>query len=317
MIRSLRKVNPDHYVLDCFAERWRQQGADAFPEKPSGEGMWLMIEDEQYHWRGWLNLHDWVAWAIPELAGFAVSDVTEKETFRWFTAESKPVDTGISDLSYQKLLISKNELPTGILAPYCIRVNCPGGPLWINYVTESSVHTNKLYSRWQAYLTWPVDLVLGFTRLEGNLFKRIHTGDVLIIRDVHFIVRTFTKIFAHYRLSYKGDRVEIEESIPSESVAQAQSDARNRYGQEQLVFPSAINPGDLPVSVEFVLRTEFMTLNQLEKFIVLDKFLKLPSNDLEVQMRINGVIVGTGEFVQIEDRIGVEVHQWLGESNAE
>lgn len=314
----LRKVNLEHYKLECFAERWKQHGADVFPEKPSGEGKWLLIGDDQHHWRAWLNLHDWVAWAIPGLAGYAVSDVAEKEAMRWFIAENQPVDTGIRELSYRKLLVSENEVPTGISAPYCIRVNCPGGPLWVNHVKGPVVQANRLTSRRQTHLTWPVDFSLGSTRLEGNIFKRIQTGDVLIIRDVLFIVRILTKIIAHYRLSDQEDKVEIDENVPVEPVILARSETENRQAHEQSVFPSAIHLDDLPVNVEFVLRTEFMTLNQLEKFIVLDKFLDLPDNAQNaIQIRINGVIVGTGEFVRIENKLGVEIHQWLGDSNAE
>lgn len=314
MSYPLRKVNLTHYVLNSLAERWKQQGADVFPEQPSGEGKWLMIGDEHNHWRAWLNLHNWIAWALPGLAGFAVSSVTEKEALRWFTTESKPVDTGISDLSYQKLLVSENEMPVGTLAPYCIRVNCPGGPVWISDVTGLSGQSNRITSRWQTSLTWPVDLVLGTTRLAGKLFKSIQTGDVLIIHDVHFIVRTFARIVSHYRLTEQGEKVEIEESISTGPVGQSASETENSPDQMQSVFPAAVNPGNLPVSVEFVLRTEFMTLNQLEKFIVLDKFLDLPGNAQQpVQIRINGAIVGSGEFVRIEDRLGVEIHQWLGD----
>lgn len=313
----LRKVNLEHYVLNSLAERWKKQGADVFPEKPSGEGKWLMIGDEHDHWRAWVNLHNWIAWALPGLAGFAVSSVSEKEALHWFTTESKPVDTGIDELSYQKLLVNENEMPVGTLAPYCIRVNCPGGPVWISDVTVLSGQSNRITSLLQTRLTWPVDLVLGTTRLAGKLFKSIQPGDVLIINDVHFIVRTFARILAHYRLTEQGDKVEIEGSASAESVVQSPSEAENSPEQMQSVFPAAMNPGNLPVSVEFVLRTEFMTLNQLEKFIVLDKFLDLPGNAQQsIQIRINGVIVGTGEFVRIGDRLGVEIHQWLGDSDA-
>ncbi|PAO99417.1 FliM/FliN family flagellar motor switch protein, partial [Salmonella enterica] len=41
----------------------------------------------------------------------------------------------------------------------------------------------------------------------------------------------------------------------------------------------------------------------------------LPTNaELNVEIMANGVLLGNGELVQMNDTLGVEIHEWLSES---
>ncbi|VEB55011.1 surface presentation of antigens protein (associated with type III secretion and virulence) [Salmonella enterica subsp. enterica] len=45
------------------------------------------------------------------------------------------------------------------------------------------------------------------------------------------------------------------------------------------------------------------------------QLLSLPTNaELNVEIMANGVLLGNGELVQMNDTLGVEIHEWLSES---
>lgn len=70
----------------------------------------------------------------------------------------------------------------------------------------------------------------------------------------------------------------------------------------------------LPVKLEFVLYRKNVTLAELEA-IGQQQLLSLPVNaELNVEIMANGVLLGNGELVQMNDTLGVEIHEWLSES---
>ncbi|EFB4441848.1 YscQ/HrcQ family type III secretion apparatus protein [Escherichia coli] len=71
----------------------------------------------------------------------------------------------------------------------------------------------------------------------------------------------------------------------------------------------------LPVKLEFVLHSQKVTYDEISRFF--DKeILSLPS-DAEKKIRIsaNGMAIGVGELVQINDHLGVQIIQWPGNKN--
>ncbi len=70
----------------------------------------------------------------------------------------------------------------------------------------------------------------------------------------------------------------------------------------------------LPVKLEFVLYRKNVTLAELEA-MGQQQLLSLPTNvELNVEIMANGVLLGNGELVQMNDTLGVEIHEWLSES---
>lgn len=57
-----------------------------------------------------------------------------------------------------------------------------------------------------------------------------------------------------------------------------------------------------------------VTLAELET-MGQQQLLSLPTNaELNVEIMANGVLLGNGELVQMNDTLGVEIHEWLSES---
>lgn len=57
-----------------------------------------------------------------------------------------------------------------------------------------------------------------------------------------------------------------------------------------------------------------VTLAELEA-MGQQQLLSLPTNaELNVEIMANGVLLGNGELVQMNDTLGVEIHEWLSES---
>ncbi|HFP1077009.1 TPA: FliM/FliN family flagellar motor switch protein, partial [Escherichia coli] len=41
----------------------------------------------------------------------------------------------------------------------------------------------------------------------------------------------------------------------------------------------------------------------------------LPESEKNIEMRVNGALTGYGELVEVDDKLGVEIHSWLSGHN--
>ncbi|MGQ7148445.1 FliM/FliN family flagellar motor switch protein, partial [Escherichia sp. SS-MK2] len=41
----------------------------------------------------------------------------------------------------------------------------------------------------------------------------------------------------------------------------------------------------------------------------------LPESEKNIEIRVNGALTGYGELVEVDDKLGVEIHSWLSGNN--
>ncbi|EJH8681761.1 TPA: FliM/FliN family flagellar motor switch protein, partial [Escherichia coli] len=41
----------------------------------------------------------------------------------------------------------------------------------------------------------------------------------------------------------------------------------------------------------------------------------LPEAEKNIEIRVNGALTGYGELVEVDDKLGVEIHSWLSGNN--
>lgn len=70
----------------------------------------------------------------------------------------------------------------------------------------------------------------------------------------------------------------------------------------------------LPVRLEFVLQQSEVTLDELRELCRSNVLPLSADAERRVELRANGALLGRGELVQLDGRLGVEVAQWLGGS---
>ncbi|MBV8045302.1 YscQ/HrcQ family type III secretion apparatus protein [Pluralibacter sp.] len=290
---TLKQIDLSARALDCAAMSWRHQGWEAVLETPPRDGLWLPLADSERRWQGWLRLQDWLENAAPELAGLAASAGVERLVVPWLAAVHQPLVLPMPELDYQRLWLGEPvpgaDLPQGPM----LRVMAEQGPLWLVQVPESGVSDAKTL----AGLSWPLRFVIGDSRVSLSLFGRVAPGDVLLISAPLSEVRCYEKTLGCYQ--------QYEEGIAME------------YQEQQDVQDNADivhNMGQLPVQLEFVLHNHRVTLAGLQN-LYQGQLLTLPVDaERRVEIRANGARVGHGELVQLDGQLGVEVHEWLGES---
>lgn len=289
----LKQIDSSARTLDCVATSWRRQGWEAVVETPPREGLWLPLADSKNRWQGWLRLQDWLEHAVPELAGLAASAGVEHLVVPWLAAIQQPLILPMPELDYQRLWLGEPILGAGLPPGPMLRVRAEQGPLWLVRVPESGVRDAKT----PAGLSWPLRFVIGDSRVSLSLFGRVAPGDVLLISAPLSAVRCYEKTLGCYQQDEEGVIMEYQEQ------QEVQESADRVYSM-----------GQLPVHLEFVLHNHRLTLAGLQN-LCQGQLLTLPADaERRVEIRANGARVGLGELVQLDGRLGVEVHEWLGES---
>lgn len=290
---TLKHIDMSARALDCAATSWRHQGWEAVLETPPREGLWLPLADSERRWQGWLRLQDWLENVAPELAGLAVSAGVEHLVVPWLAAVQQPLVLPMPELDYQRLWLGEPipgaDLPQGPM----LRVLAEQGPLWLVRVPESGVNDAKTL----AGLSWPLRFVIGDSRVSLSLFGRIAPGDVLLISAPLSEVRCYERTLGCYQQYEEGIAMEYQE-------------LQDVQDNDDIVH----SMGQLPVQLEFVLHNHRLTLAGLQN-LCQGQLLTLPVDaERRVEIRVNGARVGYGELVQLDGQLGVEVHEWLGES---
>lgn len=72
---------------------------------------------------------------------------------------------------------------------------------------------------------------------------------------------------------------------------------------------------DLPVKIEFVLGKKIMNLYEIDDLCAKRIISLFPEAEKNIEIRINGALTGYGELVEVDDKLGVEIHSWLSGNN--
>ncbi len=72
---------------------------------------------------------------------------------------------------------------------------------------------------------------------------------------------------------------------------------------------------DLPVKIEFVLGKKIMNLYEIDDLCAKRIISLLPEAEKNIEIRVNGALTGYGELVEVDDKLGVEIHSWLSGNN--
>lgn len=290
---ALRRIDKPARALERTAEIWQRQGWDVSLETPPRDGTWLSLGDTDHRWQGWLKLWDWLEYAAPELAELALSADLDKQVVQWLAAVDQPLVLPIPDLAYQRLSLGDLVPGESLSQRPMLRVRGEHGPFWIEWVTE--IGSGEM--RMPASLSWPLRYVVGDSKVSLALLKRIGSGDVLLISAPVSEVRCYERTLAAYQ--------QVEGGIIMEHL-----ESQDEYDDVETVHDMR----QLPIKLEFVLHNQRLTLADLQAMYQ-GQVLSLPADaELHVEIRVNGASVGSGELVQLDGQLGVEVNKWVGES---
>lgn len=72
---------------------------------------------------------------------------------------------------------------------------------------------------------------------------------------------------------------------------------------------------ELPVKIEFVLGKKIINLYEIDDLCAKRIISLLPESEKNIEIRVNGALTGYGELVEVDNKLGVEIHSWLSGNN--
>lgn len=336
---QLRKHDLREYGLALALRRWQSEGLSCALSVPVSRGQWLRIRGEDNAFSGWLLLSELLPLMAPGLSGIAISGTTASLLMNWLSVTPSLLSQAFAALPLAAMYpeaVSEEGPPAG--RPL-LQIGTGDLTLWIDEVRElppPGASEGGFVSR----LAWPVRCVLGFSRARLGTCRLTAAGDILLIQHIRPVLASLNAELFSVRLN-KGfdventdtdlpddmmfdddDNEEETELFPPEgddgeaATFSSPRPADDRQDREHAPDPDAepmLSIGQLPVRLEFVLHRSMLSLQQLQA-LHSSRLYTLPQGvERRVEILANGAVAGYGELVQLEDRLGVEIMDWMGD----
>ncbi|KAF3999334.1 FliM/FliN family flagellar motor switch protein [Glaciimonas immobilis] len=244
------------------------------------------------NWSGFLDLSAWLSHTAPALAAAARHERNgPQQVLSLFNACERPLCLKQPELDYSRI---HARLVPPVNDKRCyVSVNTLQGRIWLdNFPTYSYPGDRSLPAE---ALDFPVKLafLLGSSHVTRRLLCRTRKGDVLLIGNIQFELQSGAQILAHFSINETGE-IAVE-------VLDYQEKSETFIPQEAL--------DDIPLRIDFVLQRNLLTVAQLAalyrgQFLALD-----PGSEKQIEISVNGMVVGKGELVELNGQLGVEVTQ--------
>jgi type III secretion protein Q len=347
---TLRKVDAAAAALRRGIAAWRQQGMALHfrdpqfasarePElpagKPSATARYLRIQAigdrQEAQWDGWIRSDEWLTNTAPALAALATPDRGNAHAAQLFAATSRPLSPA-SVFPYRSIVVTGDVSGADLQHLPLAALSTPEATVWLQAlppapapVPEQHGAAAQLIAAQMQAIPATVQFLLGASRLSQGCLSRVGPGDVLLVSDHALRMRCNGLILAWYSITDEGFNVEelLEEpyeefaldaahatpeqaeGCPAQDRAQARDQDRDR-GQAPLAMAR------IPVRLEFVLQQTKMTIGQLGQLHAGQLIGLAPDAEKQVLVLANGAVLGRGELVQMEDRLGVELIELYG-----
>ncbi|WP_255032439.1 type III secretion system cytoplasmic ring protein SctQ [Bordetella genomosp. 1] len=260
----------------------------------------------------------WLAERHPELAPAPLPDALAALALEGLLAEIQESVAGLSPAGPARVTAAEAELPAlPHLWTLSARANGSGATVYARLaadglgllllaglLAQGAIARNGL-----ALEALPVLLRadIGATRLPASALATLQPRDVLLLD--HYYVSEQGELWLSAGQG-QGLRVRADASTYivtqgwTSLMTEPQADAAPQAEAQAPAAPLAL--ADIPVNLTFDLGERRITLAQLQTLQVGATFdLQRPLADGPVMIRANGALVGTGNLVQIDDRIGV------------
>ena len=147
------------------------------------------------------------------------------------------------------------------------------------------------------------------------ILSSLEVGDVLLIsNNLAYAVIYNTKIcdLIYPEELKMADHFEYEEDFETDDFDIKKNESEIYDENDDQMINSF---EDLPVKIEFVLGKKIMNLYEIDDLCAKRIISLLPESEKNIEIRVNGALTGYGELVEVDDKLGVEIHSWLSGNN--
>ncbi|AZF10355.1 Type III secretion inner membrane protein (YscQ) [Pseudomonas sp. R2-37-08W] len=297
---SLRRYDPKERNDERLLALWGSAGNELKAASLCSATQYLHFEAEalQGRWRGLLEPREWLAAAVPGLAGYAPQGVTNERIVELFAASPQPLDLPFNELAIKRVISC--EIQRG--ADYGVKklpsIQTPFGQLWLSALPEIFTPMNNSLEHRLTKLSFPISVVLGYTDVSMPILRRLAKGGVLLLADKAQYFIMAGRRLGHFDLTGEGIQVHTLEKTHE----------KNRLNP-------VVDLGHLPVRLEFVLQESVLDLSELKALNEGGILPLVPGAERSVELRANGLRLARGELVQLDGSLGVELMELFIEGN--
>jgi flagellar motor switch/type III secretory pathway protein FliN len=246
---------------------------------------------------GLIDVHVWASHTFPTLSGLAWPAATDDYLLSLFNGSEQALHGESPQLAMEQF--SGIEVLTG--ERYRSELVClpvEEGEIFIEAL-PTALLTGGGTPSWFAELPMRLTFHLGQSPISPRLLRSVKIGDVILIDCPTYVGMVQNQ--ACYKFILHEDTVMIQDSTPS-TLYEANSVIGAKAGHE------AFSPKISRIKLDFILQEIQCPLHILLN-IQPGEVIKLDEGaELNVQIRINGgTLVGTGELVEFDHQLGVEI----------
>lgn len=308
---KLRRIDEGLLRLTLAADAWQARGWSASLEYLPRMGSWIRVQDTAHTWQGWVEPGMWLEGAAHELASLACCADSEQLAARLFTVTATPLHLPMPELRYDVLDVGAPIDGAALPEAMLLKVRAAECPVWLTRVPEVRATMPLDVSG----VCFSLDVEIGRSPARLATLRSIRRGDVLIVRDVKRRLSCAGSVIGGYQQEEGSGMLETYLHDEIEDMMPERAREGDDFGDMAATSGGATSLAQLPVELVFVLQRERMTLAELEQLGRTRVLALQPCAEQHVEVRANGTLLARGELVQLDGRLGVEIFEWLMETD--
>lgn len=294
---ALRTLSPAEMAWRKILAGWRDHHIAAMLARPEPHRAKMAIAADNGSWRALVDPREWLAAAAPALASMAVAACDDDKIMALFTSLPRPLTFEHDALPYRKIHIEGMVSGSGALPLPCLSAReCA---LWVTELSPGLAMAPAATRHLLRDVRLPMVLVLGASPLKAALAATLAIGDVLLIAHETRLMKYQGRTLGRFR--------------QNEDVMMIDEHYEDDYNQDAIepgyTQPDALSGAlaSLPLTLEFILQRRHLSIGQVQQLFAGQILEMDPACEKNIEIRSNGRLLASGELVQLNDRLGVEV----------
>ncbi|MED9349143.1 FliM/FliN family flagellar motor switch protein [Escherichia marmotae] len=323
MLSTLRCVDMHKKTLYAIKNYFCSHGCEVKIGYPITVGWWGRISDINNSWHGWLYLPEWLSYALPELSGTALNKELAEYLIGWLNNERCPVRVTLPGLNTENVIFHSPERKKFPETENYLKVEGQSASVWIDIIELNFIKFNE-----DEFIDFqPINVRISFNygacQISLSELKEIHTGDILLLNNFTKNIIYKERVMSSYEVNEDFSAVQLTtpdsntggdfnhiKEIMNKPISSTEKE--QNYDNSKLIKDIS----QLPVTLTFQLCSMEVDLKKISQYRFND-IISLPENVIEnIEIYVNGALVGKGELVMISNQLGIEVKKWFaGEKN--
>jgi type III secretion protein Q len=309
---------------------WQAQGIPVTSERPAVFDRYIAFRASGASgvWHGLVAVDAWLLGTAPALARLAMDRSHEDQLLKLFAATAQPISLPFAlacDALQVDQLIDGAVLPDEALP--CILT--PQGKVWLQTLPEANAVAADAVSIDCQDLPVPLQFELGTSHISVSLLSQLATGDALLISHAAPRISSQGLTIGRYVWTKEGiimdqlqedfaDELSADTGALRDESADATLDAADGEAFGGSAAQDASNASQrsmaqVPVRLEFTLGKKLMTVGELSRLSPGQLMVMTPDIEKRIAISANGVLLGHGELVRLDDRLAVEINHLYSE----